>query len=345
LAGLRVKKFNRINNKFLRVAQNKFGIYGDAGDPSCCCCECEECGFTEYSDGVPDGLVDGIWPQYYQAVQSVTFCPTAAPGTCYGATVTPARNIKPTLSSGTGGSLNATYKLCLARYYPAATRSVFPFDTFPAHALYHCSLPLTQRMTFTEYNTTGICVNLIDPPDLSLVTTLKLTYTPPTLDKTIAAAPSGAVRSANVTTYTTTTNHGTTTGTGVMLSGVSSAGGTEFNGSRIVASTPTLTTFTVSDPGVNDTGGGGLAGFGGGTIASETCGFWAASGGSFFNTTVTPGTGTNSYKVGANIYTVANTGTNGAPWGHSWTSANGITCASGQVGGSGGRTTTPCTLL
>lgn len=63
-----------------------------------------------------------------------------------------------------------------------------------------------------------------------------------------AIATSGSVRSANVTTVTTTTAHALLAGDTVIITG---SVDTTFNGSFTVASTPTGTTFTVANPGTN----------------------------------------------------------------------------------------------
>ena len=74
--------------------------------------------------------------------------------------------------------------------------------------------------------------------------------------KTIAASPTGAVRSSNVTTITTSAAHTFSPGQSVVIAGVTDS---SFNGQRLILTTPTGTTFTVSDPGTNGTSGSGTA--------------------------------------------------------------------------------------
>jgi len=74
--------------------------------------------------------------------------------------------------------------------------------------------------------------------------------------RTVAAAPGGAVRAANVITVTTTGTHGFRKGEKITISGVAAA---SFNGDVFVASTPTATTFTATQAGADETSGGGQA--------------------------------------------------------------------------------------
>jgi prepilin-type N-terminal cleavage/methylation domain-containing protein len=76
----------------------------------------------------------------------------------------------------------------------------------------------------------------------------------------IEASPAGAVRSGNVVTITTTAAHGFAVGQKIVVSGVVSVGGTDFNGTFTITGVPTATTFTYSQAAVDDTGGGGTVG-------------------------------------------------------------------------------------
>ena len=79
--------------------------------------------------------------------------------------------------------------------------------------------------------------------------------------RTIAASPTGAVRNAggDITTFTTSAAHGFTPGQTVIVTGVTSTPAT-FNGTFVVATAPTTTTFTVANAGTaSQTGGGGTA--------------------------------------------------------------------------------------
>lgn len=76
------------------------------------------------------------------------------------------------------------------------------------------------------------------------------------VSKTLASSPTGASRTSNVTTFTTTTNHGFVTGSNVVVAGVTD---TTFNGPFTVASAPTATTYTVANTGTNSTSGSGTA--------------------------------------------------------------------------------------
>jgi len=89
--------------------------------------------------------------------------------------------------------------------------------------------------------------------------------------RTIAAAPGGAVRAANVITITTTGAHGFRKGEKITIAGVAA---TSFNGDVFVASTPTDTTFTATQAGTNESSGGG-------TAATQTIG-GSITGGTFY---------------------------------------------------------------
>ncbi len=68
------------------------------------------------------------------------------------------------------------------------------------------------------------------------------------------ASSSGAVRSANVVTITTTSPHGLSTGQTVTISGVSDS---SFNGTFVIATVPSTTIFTYAQAGPDATSGGG----------------------------------------------------------------------------------------
>lgn len=70
----------------------------------------------------------------------------------------------------------------------------------------------------------------------------------------ISAAPTGASRTSNVSTITTTAAHSLIVGQSVVVAGVTD---TTFNGTFTVASTPTTTTFTVANAGTDGTSGSG----------------------------------------------------------------------------------------
>ncbi|MBZ4415360.1 PQQ-dependent sugar dehydrogenase [Myxococcus sp. RHSTA-1-4] len=92
--------------------------------------------------------------------------------------------------------------------------------------------------------------------------------------RTIAA--NGAVRSGGVATFTTTAEHGFRKGERLTLSGVTD---TSFNGAPVVASVPSLTTFTVAQPALPD------ATSGGGTATTQALG-GSITGGTFFDSTL-----------------------------------------------------------
>lgn len=73
---------------------------------------------------------------------------------------------------------------------------------------------------------------------------------------TINIAATGAVRAGNVVTITTSAPHGFFKGEQVQIAGVSTA---SFNGTFVIASVPTSTTFTYSQTGSNATSGNGTA--------------------------------------------------------------------------------------
>ncbi len=77
---------------------------------------------------------------------------------------------------------------------------------------------------------------------------------PAAITATIAA--SGAVRSSNVVTITTTAAHGFIVGQTVVIAGVTDV---SFNGTFLIATVPSTTTFTYTQAGTNATSGGGTA--------------------------------------------------------------------------------------
>jgi len=77
---------------------------------------------------------------------------------------------------------------------------------------------------------------------------------PPATTATIAA--SGAVRNTNVVTITTTAAHGFIVGQTVVIAGVTD---TSFNGTFVISTVPSTTTFTYNQTGTNATSGGGTA--------------------------------------------------------------------------------------
>ena len=76
--------------------------------------------------------------------------------------------------------------------------------------------------------------------------------------KTIAA--SGAVRASGTVTITTTATHNLPLGGTAVIAGVP-VGATDFNGSFVIASIPTATTFTYTQAGTDETQSGGTAAF------------------------------------------------------------------------------------
>ncbi len=77
---------------------------------------------------------------------------------------------------------------------------------------------------------------------------------PPPVTATITS--SGAVRASNVVTITTTAAHDFFAGQTVIISGVTDA---SFNGTFVISSAPSTTTFTYSQTAANATSGGGTA--------------------------------------------------------------------------------------
>lgn len=71
---------------------------------------------------------------------------------------------------------------------------------------------------------------------------------------TIAASPTGAVRSSDITTFTTTFPQALTPGTDVIVAGVTD---TSFNGEFTILTTPTTSSFTVQNSGPDASSGGG----------------------------------------------------------------------------------------
>ncbi len=80
--------------------------------------------------------------------------------------------------------------------------------------------------------------------------------TDPLTAATIAAPAAGAVRSANLVTITTTAAHGLQVGQAVVIAGVTDA---SFNGTFVILSVPTSTTFTYAQVAMDATSGNGTA--------------------------------------------------------------------------------------
>ncbi len=70
---------------------------------------------------------------------------------------------------------------------------------------------------------------------------------------------SGAARAANVATLTTAAPHSYAAGWSVVIAGVAPVGATNFDGTFVILSVPTATTFTVQQIQADDTGAGGTA--------------------------------------------------------------------------------------
>src|SRR5205823_8360011 len=100
----------------------------------------------------------------------------------------------------------------------------------------------------------------------------------------IAASPTGATEAGNTVTITTTAAHGFSVGQSVVIAGVAVAG---YNGTFVIASVPTPTTFTYTNPTA------GLAASGGGTATVSFASTLLA--GSFSNVSV------NGFKLQSNF--------------------------------------------
>lgn len=103
----------------------------------------------------------------------------------------------------------------------------------------------------------------VEPPNLPAFTRdmgqrlATILAIPPHPIYTIAAAPAGAVRAANVTTITTTVNHDLQAGSWFRVAGVAN---NTFNGEFTVTTTPTAQSFTYAQPRKrNARSGGGTA--------------------------------------------------------------------------------------
>jgi len=113
------------------------------------------------------------------------------------------------------------------------------------------------------------------PP--SFYITPKIKYRTNGTDTLTIVAGSGASRSGNVATFTTTATHGFRQGEKITIAGVADA---TFNGAVFVASTPTATTFTADQAGPDATSGGGSA-------ETQSQG-GAVTGGTFYDATGAP---------------------------------------------------------
>jgi hypothetical protein len=96
-------------------------------------------------------------------------------------------------------------------------------------------------------------------------------------------ASDGAVRKANVVTITTASVHGLSVGETVTVSGVSDS---SFNGTFVVATVPSATTFTYAQTGSNGASGGG-------TAASNTVSIFIGNGDGTFGQRTDLATGAN----------------------------------------------------
>jgi glucose/arabinose dehydrogenase len=105
----------------------------------------------------------------------------------------------------------------------------------------------------------------------------KIKYRTNGTDARNLAAGSGAVRTGNVVTFTTTATHGFRQGEKITIAGVANG---SFNGSVFVATVPSATTFTATQPGADTTSGGGTA-----TTLDQG---GALSGGCFYDSTGVP---------------------------------------------------------
>ncbi len=95
----------------------------------------------------------------------------------------------------------------------------------------------------------------------------------------VPAIPSGAIRSSNTVTITTTSMHAFAAGQSVTISGVDD---TSFNGAFTIATVPTTTSLTYNQSGANAFGNGGTATVGSNTVSITSgkisCGTIDASG-------------------------------------------------------------------
>jgi len=105
----------------------------------------------------------------------------------------------------------------------------------------------------------------------------KIKYRTNGTDTRDLAPGTGAVRSSNMVTMTTTTAHGFRQGEQLTIAGV---GDTSFNGTLYVTSVPTPTTFTAAQAGTDATSGGGTA-----TTLDQG---GAVLGGCFYDSTAVP---------------------------------------------------------
>ena len=113
------------------------------------------------------------------------------------------------------------------------------------------------------------------PPNFYI--TPKIKYLTNGMESRTIVAGTGASRSGNVATFTTTATHLFRQGEKITIAGVADV---SFNGAVFVASTPTATTFTAAQAGPNATSGGG-------TAETQNQG-GAVTGGTFFDSTGAP---------------------------------------------------------
>ncbi len=117
--------------------------------------------------------------------------------------------------------------------------------------------------------------------------TPKIKYRTNGTDTRNLVAGTGAARSGNIVTFTTTIAHGFRQGEKITIAGVANS---SFNGAFYVASVPSGTTFTVAQTGPNATSGSGTA-----TTLSQG---GAVTGGCFYDSTAVPAAYRQNYFYG-----------------------------------------------
>lgn len=308
--------------KVLRKGDTGKALAYGTTNTSCCCCQCEECD--------ADNLYDGYWPQFYTATLSSLFLCSSACHNLLGSVFAKASSL-----TGTEGSVNTTYRMCKRRTYTSGS---------DPRALYHCKVPAAKRLTYQQYTNSGCTATTTN--NLSLLACLELQYF---LSSVQTFTVTTVSRAANVVTVTTSAAHGLSTGNCVVHEGITAAGATDFNGTFLIASTPSATTYTVAQTAANDTGSGGTSK--GPQIVS-----WLMQialipeGVAFLDSTTSPTT----YATGSGQkdFWLSPTEAGGTfqqqttPTFRTITKSNQLTtCASVRVGSSGTVSVTPCTLI
>lgn len=318
--------------KIIAVSSTGKPYASSSTSAACCCCSCDTCDGTS--------LIEGVFPQFYTVSHTGVLICASNVNICRQITTynNPLRYMK--LASLTA-TVNDTGRLCMHQHYAAnlATHT-------PATALYHCKLPASRYMNYTEFTNSG-CTTAATK-DLQVSMNTRINYFGAEQTSFVTKTITTAVRTSNVITFTTSTAHAFAPGHGIVVTGVATgAGGTNFNGTFAVIATPTTTTLTVAQTAINDTSSGGQL-TGPHTMAVTSRISILAPG--EFETLAENGLATldwtNQYTSSFPLFFHNSSGVvPGTPTMASFTRPNQTVCAAETFASGGSRTYTPCNLL